>query len=115
MNKYLYGRDDDGLVEPLFDRGVEIVLLTRGKLGAGIFTRTGLNAAAPATRLASPIVDTMGAGDATLASVIAFILVEGMPQDNEGWRACLTQAMNIAAATCRFAGAALARPLAAGT
>jgi fructokinase len=114
MNKYLYGRDDDGLIEPLFDRGVEIVLLTRGKLGAGIFTRTGLRLA-PATRLASPIVDTMGAGDAKLACVIAFILVEGMPQDNEGWRACLTQAMNIAAATCRFAGAALARPLAAGT
>ena len=113
--RLFYGRDDDGLAEPLFDRGVEIVLLTRGKLGAGVFTRSGLNAAVPATQLAAPIVDTMGAGDAALAIVIAFILVEGMPRDNEGWRACLIRAMDIAAATCRFAGGALAHPLAVGT
>ncbi|MGA9850744.1 MAG: PfkB family carbohydrate kinase [Roseiarcus sp.] len=111
--RLFYGRDDDGLAESLFERGVEIVLLTRGKLGAGIFTRSGLNAATPATELAPPIVDTMGAGDATLASVIAFILVEGMPRDKEGWRACLKRAMDIAAATCRSAGGALVRPLAA--
>jgi fructokinase len=113
--RLFYGRDDDGLAESLFERGVEIVLLTRGKLGAAVFTRSGLHAAAPATELASPIVDTMGAGDATLASVIASILVEGMPRDNEDWRACLKQAMDIAAATCRSAGGALVRPLAAGT
>jgi fructokinase len=111
--RLFYGRDDDGLAESLFERGVEIVLLTRGRLGASIFTRSGLNAAAPATALGPPIVDTMGAGDATLASVIAFILVEGMPRDKEGWRACLKRAMDIAAATCRSAGGALVRPIAA--
>ena len=58
----------------------------------------------------APIVDTMGAGDATLASVIAFILAEGMPVDQASWRACLKQAMDIAAATCRSAGGALLRP-----
>jgi fructokinase len=109
----LYGREDDGVADALFERGVEIVLLTRGKLGASIFTRSGLHAALPATSLAAPIIDTMGAGDATLASVIAFILAQAMPRSNEAWRACLKQAMDIAAATCRRAGGALVRPLAA--
>ena len=86
------------------------MLLTRGKLGASLFTRSGLKVAAPATSLATQIVDTMGAGDATLASVIRFILVEGKPHEGEAWRACLQQAMDIAAATCRSAGGALVRP-----
>ena len=81
--KLLYGREDDGVAEFLFKRGVEIVLLTRGKLGASLFTRSGLRVVQPAASLAPPIVDTMGAGDATLASVIAFILVEGMPRASE--------------------------------
>jgi fructokinase len=34
--KLLYGREDDGVAESLFERGVEIVLLTRGKLGASL-------------------------------------------------------------------------------
>ncbi len=106
----LYGREDDGLAESFFERGIEIVLLTRGKLGASLFTRSGLKVAAPATSLATQIVDTMGAGDATLASVIRFILVEGKPHEGEAWRACLQQAMDIAAATCRSAGGALVRP-----
>lgn len=109
----LYGRDDDGVADALFERGVEIVLLTRGKLGAGVFTRSGLQVALPASSLAAPIIDTMGAGDATLASAIAFILAQGMPRSNEAWRACLKQAMDIAAATCRRAGGALVFPSAA--
>jgi fructokinase len=106
----LYGREDDGVADALFERGVEIVLLTRGKLGASVLTRSGFNVALPATSLAAPIIDTMGAGDATLASVIAFILAHGMPRSKEAWCACLKQAMDIAAATCRRAGGALVRP-----
>ena len=75
----LYGRDDDGIAAALLDRGVDGVLFTRGKSGASVFTRSGIGVSLPATALAAPIVDTMGAGDATLASVIAFILAEGMP------------------------------------
>jgi fructokinase len=111
--KLLYGREDDGIAESLFEHGVEIVLLTRGRLGASLFTHSGLRVVEPAASLGAPIVDTMGAGDATLASVIAFILVEGMPRASETWRACLRQAMDIAAATCRSAGGALVRPSAA--
>ena len=111
--RLLYGREDDAVVESLFERGVEIVLLTRGKSGAIVFTRSGLEVASPATPLSAPVVDTMGAGDATLASVIAFILVQGVPSDTEAWRACLDRAMAVAAATCRSAGGALVRRFAA--
>ena len=106
----LYGREDDGIAADFFARGVDVVLLTRGKAGAGVFTRTGIGVSLPATALSAPIVDTMGAGDATLASVIAFILAAGMPADQASWRACLKQAMDIAAATCRSAGGALLAP-----
>ncbi len=112
--RLLYQRDDDGLAATFFERGVEVVLLTRGKAGASVITRSGLSVAAPATSLAAPLVDTMGAGDATLASVIAFILSMGMPHDTEAWRACLKQTMDIAAATCRSAGGALVRPASGG-
>jgi fructokinase len=56
----------------------------------------------PATRLDQPVIDTMGAGDATLASFIVFLLTEGTP-----WRRCLQRAMDVAGATCRSTGAAL--------
>jgi fructokinase len=106
----LYGRDDDGLAALLFERGVEVVLFTRGEFGASAFTRSGISVSVPTASSATPIVDTMGAGDAALASVIAFVLVVGMPNSNDSWRACLSQAMEIAAATCRSEGGALILP-----
>lgn len=106
----LYGRDDDGLAISLFERGVEIVLFTRGESGASVFTRSGLGVSVPATSSPAPIVDTMGAGDAVLASAIAFIVREGMPDSEDSWRACLKQAMDIAAATCRHEGGGLILP-----
>ena len=108
--RILYGREDEGLAASLMERGVEIVLFTRGKFGASVSTRSGFSVSVPATSLAAPIVDTMGAGDATLAGVIAFVLGRGMPDSNEAWGACLKQAMDLAAATCRNAGGALILP-----
>ena len=108
--RFLYGREDDGLAASLMERGVEIVLFTRGKFGASVSTRSGFSVSVPATSLEAPIVDTMGAGDATLAGALAFILGEGLPQSNDSWGACLKQAMDIAAATCRNAGGALILP-----
>ncbi len=108
--RLLYGREDDGLAAMFFERGVEAVILTRGKSGASLFTRSGIAVSVPATALAAPIVDTMGAGDAALASIIAFILAHGMPGDAGSWHACMTRAMDVAAATCRSVGGALVRP-----
>jgi fructokinase len=108
--RFLYGREDDGLAASLMERSVEIVLFTRGKFGASVSTRSGFSVSVPATSLEAPIVDTMGAGDATLAGVIAFMFGRGMPDSNDAWGACLKQAMDIAAATCRNAGGALILP-----
>ena len=94
--RILYAREDEGLAASLIERGVEIVLFTRGKFGASVSTRSGFSVSVPATSLAAPIVDTMGAGDATLAGVIAFVLGRGMPDSNEAWGACLKQAMDLA-------------------
>jgi fructokinase len=65
----------------------------------------------PIAERPDPIVDTMGAGDATLATAIAFILRHhGLPRSQTGWRACLDEAMRVAAATCRRAGGGLVSP-----
>jgi fructokinase len=103
---FLYG-DRKSAIERLFDLGVETLLLTHGKDGASLHTRAGLSVAVPIAIQVKPIIDTMGAGDATLATVIAFILREDMPQNAGRWRDCLEEAMRVAAATCAHAGGAL--------
>lgn len=108
--RLLYNRDDDDLSSLFFERGVSVVLFTRGSDGASVSTASGIRLAVPATTMEAPIVDTMGAGDATLASVLSWILRTGMPTDHQTWRSCLREAMDVAAATCRNAGGALIRP-----
>lgn len=94
----------------LFSLGIQTVLFTHGNAGASVVTKTGLRASAPVAAEDAPVIDTMGAGDATLASVISFMLREGTPSDESGWRACLDEAMRVAAATCRSPGGSLALP-----
>ena len=110
----LYAREDDGLAAMIFAHGVDALVLTRGRLGASVFTRSGLAASVPAATFAAPIVDTMGAGDATLASIVATILLDGMPDSNDSWQGCLRRAMDVAGATCRSVGGALVRPVPTG-
>lgn len=95
---------------PLLAMGVETVLLTHGAAGAGVSTRGGLSASVPIASTEGPVVDTMGAGDATLATVVAFILRRGMPSTEAGWHDCLTEAMRVAAATCARPGGSLVLP-----
>jgi sugar/nucleoside kinase (ribokinase family) len=90
---------------------VETVLLTHGS-GPSLHTRSGATVSVGIARAARPIVDTMGAGDATLAMVIAFILRQGSPESAEVWRHCLEEAMQVAAATCAEAGGGLRLPAA---
>jgi fructokinase len=52
-----------------------------------------------------PVIDTMGAGDATFASVIA-----GLASGSTQWDAMLDNAMHIAAETIRHAGGELRQP-----
>ena len=65
---------------------------------------------APISVLPGPIVDTMGAGDSTLSSLIAELVREGAPASAHGWKAALDRAMDVAAATCRAEGALLRQP-----
>ncbi len=72
-------------------------------------TSSGLVLHSGVVDLPGEIVDTMGAGDATLASLTSSILAcDGSPSDRQ-WAEALDRAMLLAAATCRVSGATLQR------
>ena len=106
----LYDSTLDELRERLVAGGAQTVLATAGRLGASVsFENNGL-VSVPIAALDGPIVDTMGAGDATLAASVCTIVNDGVPQDSTAWEALLADAMLTAAATCRHEGALLRRP-----
>lgn len=108
----MFGESLDNSAERMRELGVPIVLGTRGADGA--FVRAVAlgddEFVAPIADLPGRVVDTMGAGDATLSAVVARLAQDGEPRDAEGWRGVLDEAMLIAAATCRFEGALLRTP-----
>ncbi|WP_413990965.1 PfkB family carbohydrate kinase [Labrys okinawensis] len=106
----IFGTTGREAVNALFGWSVDTIVLTQGRKGATLFSRSGLMVKVPVSQCDQPVVDTMGAGDATLASLIASCLERGMPRDAEGWGACLERAMQVAAATCRSEGGELALP-----
>jgi sugar/nucleoside kinase (ribokinase family) len=108
--KLLGNRSIAEFAEHLRSIGATAVLATAGKDGASVETTSGEDASSPIQQLPGPIVDTMGAGDATLASVVTSILAHGFPASNADWSDVLEQAMLIAAATCRHEGALLRQP-----
>jgi len=77
------------------------VLATAGADGATVYER-GVALSRPIVSSTKPIVDTMGAGDATFASVIA-----SLSQGEGDWGVILDRAMAIAAATIRHHGGVL--------
>ena len=105
-----YDGDHQAAADRLFGLGIETLLLTHGGDGASLRTRAGLSVKVGIARHTKPIIDTMGAGDATLATVIAYIVRQGIPKNSGEWRHCLEQAMRVAAATCASAGGALRLP-----
>lgn len=106
----LYGTGVGELSDRLLAERTPAVLSTAGARGASVETTGRVVATEPIADLPGPIVDTMGAGDATLASVIQSILVDGFPADADQWQRALRRAMLIAAATCRHEGALLRQP-----
>lgn len=88
----------------------QALLFTQGAKGAALFVNGERQLHVDIWQDATPIVDTMGAGDATLASMIDWITNNGLPQCDDGWRRCLERAMRIAAATCRSHGGGLKIP-----
>jgi fructokinase len=100
----------DVLTDRLINRGTANVLTTAGAAGAAIVTGAGLRVSVPIGHVPGPIVDTMGAGDATLATIAAAVAATGIPTDAAAWTQLLTDAMLVAAATCRTNGALIRLP-----
>ena len=104
----LYDGDLDAFRRRLRGLGAAAVLATAGADGAVIDTDAGV-VEAPIAQLPGDVIDTVGAGDATLAAVAAG-LVAGTPTALEEWRTLLLRAMDVAAATCRAEGGLLRTP-----
>ncbi|SIO04087.1 carbohydrate kinase family protein [Agromyces cerinus] len=93
------------------------VLATAGREGAALHADDAA-VHAGIVELPGAVVDTMGAGDATLSAVVHHLAVHGLPSDASDWAAALESAMAIAAATVRHEGALLrvpTRPSAGGS
>ncbi len=103
------GDSDEAVAARLLDRGVAVVLVTRGEAGAVAHRPTGpVSVGAPAVE----VVDTVGAGDAFCGGLLAHLWREGITDragldglDDDGWRSALTAAVGVAARTCARAGA----------
>ena len=107
----LYDATLDDAVDRLWRDGARFVLATAGRSGAFLQTAVA-RVSSPIVDLPGPIVDTIGAGDATLAAITDALLrsdVQGI-DDALYWEAALQNAMTIAAATCRSEGALLQLP-----
>ncbi|MGF2948901.1 carbohydrate kinase family protein [Microbacterium alcoholitolerans] len=100
--------DLDALRARLRDLGVGSVLATAGPAGAVLESDAGVFTS-PIAKLPGAIVDTVGAGDATLAAVAAS-LSAGVPASGSDWQELLDRAMLIAAATVRAEGGLLRTP-----
>jgi len=81
-----------------------VVLATEGSRGATVTSPSGV-VHRPIVADDRLVVDTMGAGDATFASVVA-----GLASGSNDWEALLDAAMHIAAETIRHAGGELRQP-----
>ena len=85
------------------------ILATAGRDGATVYH--GDSAVhADIVALPGPIVDTMGAGDATLSAIVHHVAEHGVPQTADAWATGLNEAMTIAAETVRHEGALLRVP-----
>jgi fructokinase len=89
--------------------GAGAVLATAGRDGATLhFDERTVDARI--VPLPGPVVDTMGAGDATLAAIVRRIAADGLPTTGKAWANALHESMVIAAATVRHEGALLRIP-----
>jgi len=104
----LYGTPLDDLRARLIDLGADAVLATYGAAGAAVEAGDVI-VTKPISDAPGRVIDTMGGGDAVLASVVS-AFVHGAPVTEDDWDAVLQTAMDVAAATVRFEGALLRLP-----
>lgn len=104
----LYDGDLAALAGRLRAQGAEIVLMTAGSEGATLLTPEG-EISKGISQLPGSVVDTVGAGDATLAALVVG-LVDGAPVTEDERREVLQKTMDVAAATVRGEGGLLRTP-----
>ena len=102
----LHSRPVNEVAAAYVDAGARVVMATEGANGATIHER-GRTIHADIASDSRPIVDTMGAGDATFAAVVASTSGLGRLPRGAEWCPVLTAAMDIAAETIRVAGGTL--------
>lgn len=108
----VWGTEPHAVASRLLSLGAAAVLVTEGPDGATAHARTA-SIHAPIHAMDAPIVDTIGAGDATIAAVAAALAeaeITGTDVGADWWREVLDDAMAIAAATCRVEGGLLQLP-----
>lgn len=104
----LYPGDPAQLVgQRLRKLGAGAVVVTLGSEGALVFAGDqSTTVAAPRVRA----VDTTGAGDAVMASLVYRLVAEGVPADLDGWRDRVVFATQVAGLVCEAPGGASAMP-----
>jgi len=106
----LYAEGADHVVGQLLECGATAVLHTRGAAGARLIRSDGVHIDVPVAPRPDPVTDTLGAGDATLAVVVAGLLTCGIEAPPEQLESLLTRAMEVAATTARAPGGLLRLP-----
>lgn len=98
----------DAAVARLIDLGAGVVVLTRAGHGARLVTADGAVVDLGVPRRTEPVIDTMGAGDATLARLVCELADGHQRRATDDWYAALSEAMELAADVCRRRGGSLA-------
>jgi fructokinase len=106
----IYGGSEVRALQDIREHGDASVMLTRGARGA-TYVRPGHRSIdVPIPGVTDPIVDTLGAGDASLATFVLELLPNGLHEKDELLVAALTRSMLVAAATTRRPGGRLRLP-----
>ena len=85
-------------------------MLTRGAQGATYFRSDGRSIDVPIPNMSDPVVDTLGAGDASLATFVVEVLPGGLDATDDLLTAALGRSMLVGAATTRRPGGRLRLP-----
>lgn len=103
----LYHESAETAAYRFLDGGVSAVLATAGASGAVLYRRGLAPVTAPIASVPGDVVDTMGAGDATVAAMTRSVALADTSGEVIDWPGALSAAMRVAAATCRAHGALL--------
>lgn len=106
----LYAGSETDALASIRGAGTSTVLLTRGSRGATLVREDGRRIDVPIASQPGTVVDTLGAGDATLASFVGEALRIGLDATDREMREALDHAMRVAGATARQPGGRLRLP-----